>query len=84
MESIMATVTEHGRAWDARTPRGDLSWYVARLHVSVTDADLAADIRKRCNAPGFTAELVAESVDYALLCHARNRDLCARVCSGRI
>ena len=80
----MTTIQEHGREWDVRTPRGDVAWYVRRLHVSVTNEDLAIDIRTRCNCPGFTPEIIAETVDYAIICHAINRRLYARVYTGNL
>lgn len=69
---------EYGKRWDARVPRGDISWLMGRVHVGTTCAEIEADIRKRCTAPGYTESLIKQSVAYALECHRRNRDLYAR------
>jgi hypothetical protein len=66
---------EYGKRWDARVPRADISWLMGRVHVGTTAAEIEADIRKRCNAPGYTASLIKQSVAYALECHRRNGDL---------
>jgi hypothetical protein len=68
-------VSEFGKRWDARVPRGDIHWYMGRVHVATSDEDVAADIRKRCTAPGFTETLIKASIRYALVCHKRNRQL---------
>lgn len=78
----MAWIYEYGKRWDERVPRGDINWLMGRVHVSATEAEIEADIRKRCNAPGFTPGLVNQSVAYALECHKRNRALYARVMGG--
>jgi hypothetical protein len=77
-------VCEFGRKWRREVPRSDIGWYVARLHVSVSDTELAADIRGRCTAPEFTETIIRQSVAYALECHNRNRGLYSRVVSGRM
>lgn len=71
----MARVSEYGIKWDARVPRGDVAWYIGRLHCGTSDEEIAADIRGRMMAPGYTDALKDQTVRYALLCHARNRDL---------
>jgi hypothetical protein len=79
----MARVSEYGIKWDARVPRGDVAWYIGRLHCGTPDEEIAADIRKRCTK-GYTAALIEQTVRYALLCHARNRGLYRDVVSGRV
>ena len=75
---------EYGKRWNARVPRHSISQLMARVHVGTSDDDISADIRKRCNAPGYTERLIKQSIAYALECHKRNRDLYRRVMSGRI
>lgn len=79
----MATVNEYGREWDERIPRGALSWLVGRLHVGTCDDEIAADIRQRADGrPEWTADLVAQAVEYALACHRDNQGLYRAVMSG--
>ena len=67
---------EYGRRWDRRVPRTDIRWFVDRLHVGTPDDDIAADIRRRATGlPGYTPAIIEASIRYALLRHARNRDL---------
>jgi len=66
---------EYGKRWDARVPRNDIRQLVSRIHVGTSEAEIAEDIRKRCNAPGYTATIIRQSVAYALECHKRNREL---------
>ena len=70
---------EFGKRWDARVPRGDIHWLMGRVHVGTPDTEVAADIRKRCTAPGYTSSIVRQSIAYALECHKRNRALRALV-----
>jgi hypothetical protein len=69
------TDSRHDAKWNAKVPRGDIHWLVGRMHVSTPDKDVAADIRSRCNAPGYTPEIVNQSIAYALECHHRNQAL---------
>ncbi len=73
---------EYGKRWDARVPRGDINWLMGRVHVGTDETEIAADIRKRCTAPGYTPAIVRQSIAYALECHKRNRDLYSRVMRG--
>lgn len=79
----MAYRYEFGKRWDARVPRGDIHWLIGRLHVSATEEEIAADITRRCSAPGYTPSIIRQSVAYALECHKRNRALYSRVMGGR-
>lgn len=78
----MPRKSEFGRKWDVRVPRADIHWYVSRLHVACEDSEIAADIRKRCTAPGFTESLIRQSIAFALECHRRNQALYGRVARG--
>jgi hypothetical protein len=73
---------EFGKRWDARVPRVDIHWLIGRVHVGTSDDEVAADVRKRCTAPGYTPAIVRQSVAYALECHRRNRALYSRVMGG--
>jgi hypothetical protein len=70
---------EFNRRWDARVPRNDIKWYIARLHVGTADEEIEANIKERCADPAYTPALIRQSVAYALECHKRNRDLYHRV-----
>jgi hypothetical protein len=75
----VSKVREYGRTWDARVPRGDISWLMGRVHVATPDSEIEADLRRRCAGAGSTipADLVDECVQYALAVHKANRDLFA-------
>ena len=73
---------EYGKRWDARVPRGDIHWLIGRVHVGTPEDEIAADIAKRCTAPGYTPSLIRQSVAYALECHRRNRELYRHVMRG--
>ena len=75
-------ISEYGRNWRVETPREDIHWLMGRVHVGTPDSEVEADIRRRCTDPVYTPELIQEAVDYALLCHAENRDLYRYVNSG--
>lgn len=66
---------EYGKRWDARVPRADIHWLMGRVHVATSADEIAADITRRCNAPGYTPAIIRQSVAYALECHRRNRAL---------
>lgn len=70
---------EYGKRWDSRVPRTAIYWLMGQVRVSTPEDEVAADIRRRCTAPGYTPALIRQSVAYALICHQRNRDLYAHV-----
>lgn len=53
-------------------PRFEIRWLVNREHVSTPAAEIVADLERRMTGPGWTDELRAEAIAYALECHARN------------
>jgi hypothetical protein len=73
---------EFGKRWDVRVPRSDIKHFIARVHVSKTDAEIAKLIRYGCSAPGFTESLIRQSIRYAQLCHARNVDMFHSIMRG--
>lgn len=74
---------EYGKRWDARVPRRDVNYLMGRVHVGTPDAEVEADIRRRCEGkPGYTPGLVEQSVRYAIECHQRNRELFRHVMGG--
>lgn len=76
---------EYGRRWDKRVPRYDVNWLMGRVHVSLSDTQVEADIRRRCrNVDGMTEALIKATVRYALIVHHRNQDLYHRVMTGRL
>ena len=77
------TVSEFGKRWDRRIPRGDIKWLVNRYHVTA-GAEIETDIRRRCTHPDFSERLIRQSIAYALACHERNRALFKRVVTGQL
>lgn len=80
---MLKRVSEFGRKWNVKVPRGDIHWLSGQWHVSRSDDEIAADIRSRCTAPGYTENLIQQSIAYALECHKRNRELYRHVMNGR-
>ena len=78
-------VHEFGRRWNAQVPRTGLRFLVDRLHVGVSDQEIADDITRRvAGKPGFTPAIVRQSIAFAIECHHRNQGLFTRVMSGRL
>lgn len=66
-------------------PKQTIEWLVARLHCSVSDEDVARDMRRRVRQnPTLTASFEKRCVTYALKCHHENQGLYRRVVSGRL
>ena len=66
-------------------PKASIEWLVNRLHVSVTDEEIAADMRRRIRInPGVTEATEKRVVAYALKCHHKNQELYSAVVSGRL
>lgn len=78
----METVQEFGIAWDVKTPRSDIRWLVNKMNVSVTLESVARRIKRRCKGPGFTPEIIQQSMDYAKLLHSENIKTYRQVMSG--
>lgn len=77
-------VSEFGKRWDERVPRGLIKWLMARVHVGTPKAEIVADIERRCAGnPAFTPALVRQSIAFALACHNENRALFNHVMRGR-
>lgn len=69
---------QYGRKWDARTPRGEITWLVNREHVSATDEEIRALIRARVK-PDWPAHIRRQCEDFASEHHKRNVALYCRV-----
>ena len=54
-------------------PAGQIEWIVDRLHVGAPDDIVAADIRRRCTAEGWTEALIARAIKLALARHHANQ-----------
>jgi hypothetical protein len=67
-------------------PKSAIEWFVNRLHVSVSDDEIRADIRKRTAGvdPPWPEAKIVEAEEYAVAHHAKNKDLYRRVVNGRI
>ena len=63
-------------------PAGRIEWIADRHHVGTPDAELAAEIRRRCIGPGWTPRLCERAVRIALARHAENRATYATVTRG--
>lgn len=79
-------VSEFGRKWDERTPRGAIKYHMGRVHCGTPDAEVEAEILaaidKAPNRAQFTPGIIRQCVAYALECHKRNRDLYHYVMKG--
>lgn len=83
-------VSQFGRKWDERLPRTSIEWLMARVHVSTSDDDVAANIRERCvkawKGHGLTTletdRLIKQSIAFAIECHKRNQAFYMRVMGG--
>jgi hypothetical protein len=66
-------------------PKQSIEWLVNRLHVSVSDEEVARDMRRRVRigTPNVTDSTEKRIVAYALKCHHKNRGLYQAVVSGR-
>ena len=74
---------EYGKRWLVQVPRADVRWLMGRIHVGTPDAEVAADIRGRCEGqPGYTPAVIRQTVAFALECHRRNRGEYRRVMRG--
>jgi len=62
-------------------PKGGISWLMGRVHVSTSDAEIEADIRRRL--PQASEEQLSECVKYAIACHRENQGLYRAVVSGK-
>lgn len=65
-------------------PKASIDWILGKVHVMTPDADVAADIERRCAKAGASPALVKKCVAYALKVHKRNRDLYIQVMTGNI
>jgi hypothetical protein len=69
-----------------QVPQGSIRWLLGRVHVSTSDAEVEADIRRRLPSK-LTAPLITEAqrkacVKYALKCHRENQALYCHVVYG--
>ena len=65
-----------------QVPEGSIRWLLGRVHISTPDAEVEADIRRRCSKA--TEAQRKAIVKYALKCHHENQGLYNRVVSGRL
>ena len=70
-------------------PKQSIEWLVAKLHVSVSDEEVARDMRRRLadapiTTPRGTAAFENRVVAYALKCLHENQGLYRRIVSGRL
>lgn len=67
-------------------PKASIEFLVARLHVGVSDEEVARDMRRRVRTgtPNVTDAMEKRIVKYALKCHHANQGLYRAVVSGRL
>ncbi len=59
---------------EMRINKGQIEWLVDRMHVSTTDAEIEADIRRRANPDkGWTEAKIKRAIAHAIKHHNRNR-----------
>jgi hypothetical protein len=81
----MQNFEEYEKSVPSYVPTGSISWIVNRLHVSVPDSEVEADMRKRLAGNDLaTEEMITACVEYALACHHSNQGLYRSVVSGRL
>ncbi len=80
----MPRVTDKRRRQFPRVPYALIDTFVNGLHVATPDAEITAEWTARATESGATPAEVKEIVRYALACHRENRNLYARVMSGRL
>ncbi len=64
-------------------PKSQIRWIVGRFHVSTSDADIKAEIRKRC-VRGWTEKDIVRAEIYAVKCHHEHQRLYRAVVSGQL
>lgn len=80
--------TQFGRKWNPKTPRNHITQIVTNMHVSKTDEDVRAEIQRRIdqvrmrNPAQWTASIVQQCLDFAVLVHHANQELFMRVMRG--
>lgn len=64
--------------------RAAIDWLMQRVHVGTSEADIRADIMRRCRASdfGYPDGYAEACADYAVHVHKQNRALYARVTGG--
>ncbi len=63
-------------------PQGQIKWLIARLHVSLEDAEVRAEIAQRAAGnPDWTPALIKAAQDFAVYCHRKNQTLYTKVMS---
>jgi hypothetical protein len=75
-------VTEYGQQWRACTPRDSIKAYLGRKHASSNIDNLCRYIKGKCKGPGYTQEIIDETLRYARVVHATNLELYRRVMGG--
>ena len=63
-------------------PKKAIDWILSRVHVGTSEADVAANIRSRCEK-SMTPVQTERCVAYALKAHATNLKLYQGVMTGR-
>jgi Na+-transporting methylmalonyl-CoA/oxaloacetate decarboxylase gamma subunit len=67
----------------AFVPQASIRWLMGRVHVGTPDAEVEADMRRRCAKTNATEQEIAAIVAFAIACHRENQGLYNAVMSGR-
>ena len=67
-----------------RIPAHEIRWIVDRYHVGVPEDEVRAELERRASAAGATPSEARRVGKSAVRMHQENRDLYARVTSGRL
>ena len=74
--------------WDTMTklelPKQSIQWLVACFHVSTSDDEIRAEIRKHCTSTDWTPARILAAEKFAVKCHRKNQDLYHAVMTGRL
>jgi hypothetical protein len=63
-------------------PAAVIEWTVAKMHVGMTDSEVAMTFRQGAKEPGWTERLIVQAERYAVYCHRKNQSLYRFVMSG--
>ena len=55
--------------------KAQIRWLINRLHVSTTEAEIEADLRRRASDPRWTEAKLKQAIAYAIKHHNHNRKI---------
>ena len=69
---------EYGQRWNAKLPRRDITYVVYKQHCGTSDKQVSDVIREKCEEAGIPPRMIPACIRYALIVHAKQRDLWLR------